>query len=171
MSPYGRTHRRAAEEVTDFRRTVPAEIYASSNDEEVKSHLRMPNWPSSVPSVWWKVKKTPYSCSTPSHAFPGLQCGIRQRWKNHDRGLDVRALEKPRQFFSAARNSEEAVAYDRGHRFGRDGVENGRAYFSGIQGTGNSEIILDCKVAELRLWRPSTWPLRAPARRRTSWTP
>ena len=29
------------EEVTDFRRTVPAEIYASSNDEEVKSHLRI----------------------------------------------------------------------------------------------------------------------------------
>ena len=29
------------EEVTDFRRTVPAEIFASSNDEEVKSHLRM----------------------------------------------------------------------------------------------------------------------------------
>ena len=29
------------EEVTDFRRTVPAEIFASSNDEEVKNHLRM----------------------------------------------------------------------------------------------------------------------------------
>ena len=29
------------EEVTDFKRTVPAEIYASSNDEEVKSHLRV----------------------------------------------------------------------------------------------------------------------------------
>ena len=29
------------EEVTDFKRTVPAEIYASSNDEEVKSHLRI----------------------------------------------------------------------------------------------------------------------------------
>ena len=29
------------EEVTDFKRSVPAEIYASSNDEEVKSHLRI----------------------------------------------------------------------------------------------------------------------------------
>ena len=29
------------EEVTDFKRSVPAEIYASSNDEEVKSHLRV----------------------------------------------------------------------------------------------------------------------------------
>ena len=61
-------------------------------------------------------------------------------------------MEKPRQIFSAARNSEKRVAYDRGHRFGRDRFENGRAYFQEFKGTGNSEIILDRKVAELRLW-------------------
>jgi transcription termination factor Rho len=29
------------EEVTDFKRSVSAEIYASSNDEEVKTHLKI----------------------------------------------------------------------------------------------------------------------------------
>ena len=38
---------------------------------------------------------------------PGLQRRLRKRRSHNDGGLDVRALEKPRQLFSAARNCEE----------------------------------------------------------------
>ena len=45
------------EEVTDFRRTVPAEIFASSNDEEVKSHLRMAELAIEERNAWLKTKR------------------------------------------------------------------------------------------------------------------
>ena len=61
-----------SEEVTDFRRTVPAEIYASSNDEEVKSHLRIAELAIERAKRLVESKKTSYSCSTPSCVFPGL---------------------------------------------------------------------------------------------------
>ena len=60
------------EEVTDFRRTVPAEIYASSNDEEVKSHLRIAELAIERAKRLVESKKTPSYYSTQSRAFPGL---------------------------------------------------------------------------------------------------
>ena len=68
-------------------------------------------------------------------------------------GLDVRALEKPRQLFAAARKTEEAgsltiiasVLVETGSRM--DDV-----IFQEFKGTGNMELVLDRKCAEMRLW-------------------
>ena len=68
-------------------------------------------------------------------------------------GLDVRALEKPRQIFSAARNSEEAGSLTIvATALVETGSKMDELIFQEFKGTGNSEIILDRKVAELRLW-------------------
>ena len=68
-------------------------------------------------------------------------------------GLDVRALEKPRQIFATARRTEEAgsltivasVLVETGSRM--DDV-----IFQEFKGTGNMELVLDRKCAEMRLW-------------------
>ena len=60
------------EEVTDFRRTVPAEIYASSNDEEVKSHLRIAELAIERAKRLVESKKTSYSARLHHALFPGL---------------------------------------------------------------------------------------------------
>ena len=68
-------------------------------------------------------------------------------------GLDIRALEKPRQIFSAARNSEEAGTLTIvATALVETGSKMDELIFQEFKGTGNSEIILDRKVAELRLW-------------------
>ena len=67
--------------------------------------------------------------------------------------MDVRALEKPRQIFASARNTEEAgsltiiasILVETGSRM--DDV-----IFQEFKGTGNSDLVLDRKCAEMRLW-------------------
>lgn len=68
-------------------------------------------------------------------------------------GLDVRALEKPRQIFSSARNSEEAGSLTIvATALIETGSKMDELIFQEFKGTGNSEVILDRKIAELRLW-------------------
>jgi transcription termination factor Rho len=68
-------------------------------------------------------------------------------------GLDVRALEKPRQLFASARNTEDggsltiiaSILVETGSRM--DDV-----IFQEFKGTGNMELVLDRKAAEMRIW-------------------
>ena len=68
-------------------------------------------------------------------------------------GLDSRALEKPRKLFSAARNCENGGSLT---IIATALVETGRKMddliFQEFKGTGNMEMVLDRKAAELRLW-------------------
>jgi transcription termination factor Rho len=68
-------------------------------------------------------------------------------------GLDIRALEKPRQLFSAARNTEEAGSLTLiASALIETGSKMDELIFQEFKGTGNMEMVLDRKVAELRLW-------------------
>ena len=68
-------------------------------------------------------------------------------------GLDVRALERPRQLFASARNTEDggsltiiaSILVETGSRM--DDV-----IFQEFKGTGNMELVLDRKAAEMRIW-------------------
>ena len=68
-------------------------------------------------------------------------------------GLDSRALEKPRQLFSAARNCEDGASLTIiGTALVETGSKMDDLIFQEFKGTGNMEIVLDRKAAELRLW-------------------
>jgi transcription termination factor Rho len=68
-------------------------------------------------------------------------------------GLDVRALEKPRQLFSAARNTEESGSLTIiASILVETGSKMDELIFQEFKGTGNMELVLDRKIAELRLW-------------------
>jgi transcription termination factor Rho len=142
------------EEVTDFKRTVDAEIYASSNDEEVKSHIRIAELAIERAKRLVESKKDVVllmdSITRLSRAY---NANSGKSGRTMTGGLDVRALEKPRQIFSAARNSEEGGSLTIvATALIETGSKMDELIFQEFKGTGNSEIILDRKVAELRLW-------------------
>ena len=142
------------EAVTDFKRTVDAEIYASSNDEEVKNHLRIAELAIERAKRLVESKKDVVllmdSITRLSRAY---NANSGKSGRTMTGGLDVRALEKPRQIFSSARNSEEAGSLTIvATALIETGSKMDELIFQEFKGTGNSEIILDRKVAELRLW-------------------
>lgn len=141
------------EEVTDFRRSVPAEIWASSNDENVDSHVRIADMAIERAKRLVEVGKDVVLFIDSITRLARAHNTMKNSGRTGSGGLDVRALEKPRQLFAAARNVEEggsltivaSVLVETGSRM--DDV-----IFQEFKGTGNSDLVLDRKCAEMRLW-------------------
>ena len=142
------------EEVTDFKRSVDAEIYASSNDEELTNHLRMAELAiERAKRLVESGKDVVLLLDSITRLARAYNAATGKGGRTMTGGLDVRALEKPRQFFSAARNCEEGgsltiiatALIDTGSRMDE-------VIFEEFKGTGNMEMVLDRKAAELRLW-------------------
>ena len=142
------------EEVTDFQRTVPAEIFASSNDEELKSHIRIADIAieraKRLVESGQDVVLLLDSITRLSRAHNSAGSGSGRTMTG---GLDIRALEKPRQLFSAARNTEEGGSLTIvASALIETGSRMDDLIFQEFKGTGNMEMVLDRKLAELRIW-------------------
>jgi len=142
------------EEVTDFRRTVDAELYASSNDEEIANHLRVAELAidraKRLVEVGADVVLLVDSITRISRAY---NAGKRGGGRTMTGGLDIRALEKPRQLFSSARKTEEAGSLTIvASALIQTGSKMDDLIFQEFKGTGNMEMVLDRKVAEMRMW-------------------
>src|SRR6266481_240965 len=142
------------EEVTDFRRTVKAEVYASSSDRPTDEHIHV------AEVVLERAKRLVEggkdvvilldSITRLSRAY---NKEVESSGRTLSGGIDSRALEKPKRFFGAARNAEEGgsltivatALIDTGSRMDE-------VIFEEFKGTGNSEINLDRKVAEKRIF-------------------
>jgi transcription termination factor Rho len=141
------------EEVTDFKRSVPAEIWASSNDEQLDNHIRVADLCIERAKRLVETGKDVVLFLDSITRLARAHNSARNSGRTGSGGLDVRALEKPRQLFAAARNTEEAgsltivasVLVETGSRM--DDV-----IFQEFKGTGNMELVLDRKCAEMRLW-------------------
>lgn len=141
------------EEVTDFQRTVQAELYASSNDETPQNHMRIAELAIERAKRLVEARKDVVlildSITRLSRAYNlGSHSG-----KTMTGGLDVRALEKPRQLFASARNTEEGGSLTIiASALVETGSKMDDLIFQEFKGTGNMEMVLDRKLAELRLW-------------------
>ncbi len=142
------------EEVTDFKRSVPAaEIWASSNDEQVENHLRIADLCIERAKRQVEMGKDVVLFVDSITRLSRAHNTAKNSGRTGSGGLDVRALEKPRQLFASARKTEEAgsltiiasVLVETGSRM--DDV-----IFQEFKGTGNMELVLDRKCAEMRLW-------------------
>lgn len=142
------------EEVTDFRRNVPgAEVWASSNDEPLQNHLRVADL---------CIERAKRLVETGRHVMILLDSitrlarahnNARSGGKTMSGGVDSRALEKPRQLFAAARNTEEAGSLTiLASALIETGSRMDEVIFQEFKGTGNMEMVLDRKVAEMRIW-------------------
>lgn len=142
------------EEVTDIRRSVPCKVMASSNDEAVPSHLRVAELTIEHAKRMVEAGKDVVvlmdSLTRLSRAYNSNKGGGGRTMTG---GLDIRALEKPRQLFSAARNTEEAGSLTIiASALIETGSRMDDLIFQEFKGTGNMEMVLDRKCAELRLW-------------------
>src|ERR1051325_6439374 len=98
------------EEVTDFRRSCPtAELMASSNDSDIKSHTRIAQLAVERAKRLVEAGKDVFilldSITRTARAFNNAMGGGGRTMSG---GIDARAMETPRKLFSAARNTEEA---------------------------------------------------------------
>jgi transcription termination factor Rho len=141
------------EEVTDFRRSVPAEVWASSNDEQIENHLRIADLCIERAKRLVETGRDVVLFVDSITRLSRAHNTARNSGRTGSGGLDVRALEKPRQLFATARKTEEggsltiiaSVLVETGSRM--DDV-----IFQEFKGTGNMELVLDRKCAEMRLW-------------------
>jgi len=142
------------EEVTDMQRTVKGEVIASTFDEPATRHVQV------AEMVIEKAKRLVEhgrdvvilldSITRLGRAYNTV---VPSSGKVLTGGVDANALQRPKRFFGAARNIEEGgslsiiatALIDTGSRMDE-------VIFEEFKGTGNSEIVLDRKVADKRVF-------------------
>ena len=143
------------EEVTEIRRTVPtAELMASSNDCDIKTHTRISQLAIDRAKRLVEMGKDVFvlmdSLTRIGRAFNNAQGGGGRTMSG---GVDARALEIPRKLFAAARNTEEAGSLT---ILATALIEtNSRMddlIFQEFKGTGNMELVLDRKISDQRIY-------------------
>ncbi|MCP4573674.1 MAG: transcription termination factor Rho [bacterium] len=142
------------EEVTHFRRSVPAEVLASSNDQGVAEHVRLAEMCLAQARCelvcGHDVVILVDSLTRMGRAFNQYGAGSGRTLSG---GLDSRALEIPRRFFGLARNIEHGGSVT---VIATALVETGSRMddliFEEFKGTGNMELVLDRRLAEQRVF-------------------
>ncbi len=142
------------EEVTDFKRSVDAEIFSSSNDDDIKSHIRIAELAiERAKSLVETGKDVVLLLDSLTRLARAYNSATSKGGRTMTGGLDIRALEKPRQLFSAARNSEESGSLTIiASALIETGSRMDDLIFQEFKGTGNMEMVLDRKLAEMRIW-------------------
>jgi len=143
------------EEVTEISRAVPqAEIMASSNDSELKSHTHIAQLAIERAKRLVEAGKDVFilldSITRVGRAFNNATVG---NGRTLSGGMDARGMEIPRRLFSAARNTEEAGSLTiLGTALVDTGSRMDELIFQEFKGTGNMELALDRKIAEQRVY-------------------
>lgn len=138
------------EEVTEFKRILPrAEIFASSNDMDIKSHTRI---------CQFAIERAKRLCECGEHVFILMDSITRMaRAFNNTKsggatmsgGVGVGALEIPRRLFAAARNTRSAGSITiLATALIETGSRMDDLIFQEFKGTGNMELVLDRRIAE-----------------------
>ncbi len=142
------------EEVTDFKRSVSAQVHASSSDESYEQHVRVAN----------ELLDTARQEAGDGHDVMIVIDSLTRLSRVHNAerkssgrtisgGLDARALEIPRKLFGAARKIENGgsltilatILVDTGSRMDE-------VIFEEFKGTGNMEIVLSREIANQRIF-------------------
>jgi transcription termination factor Rho len=143
------------EEVTEIRRTVPqADIMASSNDSDIKSHTRIAQLAIERAKRLVEAGKDVFvlmdSLTRVGRAFNNAMSGGGRTMSG---GMDSRAMEIPRKLFAAARNTEEAGSLTiMATALIETGSKMDELIFQEFKGTGNMEMVLDRQISDQRIY-------------------
>lgn len=143
------------EEVTEIKRTVPqAELYASSNDSDLRSHTRIAQIAIDRAKRLVEQGKDVFvlmdSLTRIGRAFNNAQGGGGRTMSG---GMDSRAMEIPRKLFAAARNTEEAGSLTiMATALIETNSRMDDLIFQEFKGTGNMELVLDRKISDQRIY-------------------
>ena len=142
------------EEVTDMQRSVKGEVISSTFDEPASRHVAVAEMVIEKAKRLTENKKDVVilldSITRLGRAYNAV---IPSSGKVLTGGVDANALQRPKRFFGAARNIEEGgsltiistALIDTGSRMDE-------VIFEEFKGTGNSETVLDRKIAERRIY-------------------
>ena len=142
------------EEVTDMQRTVKGEVVASTFDEPATRHVQVAEMVIEKAKRLVEHKRDVVilldSITRLGRAYNTV---VPSSGKVLTGGVDANALQRPKRFFGAARNIEEGgsltiiatALIDTGSRMDE-------VIFEEFKGTGNSELVLDRKVADKRVF-------------------
>lgn len=142
------------EEVTDMQRSVKGEVVSSTFDEPAERHVQVAEMVIEKAKRLVEHKRDVVilldSITRLGRAYNTV---VPSSGKVLTGGVDANALQRPKRFFGAARNIEEGgsltilatALIDTGSRMDE-------VIFEEFKGTGNSEIILDRKVADKRVY-------------------
>jgi transcription termination factor Rho len=142
------------EEVTDMQRSVKGEVVSSTFDEPAARHVQVAEMVIEKAKRLVEHKRDVVilldSITRLGRAYNTV---VPSSGKVLTGGVDANALQRPKRFFGAARNIEEGgsltiiatALVDTGSRMDE-------VIFEEFKGTGNSEIILDRKIADKRIF-------------------
>ena len=142
------------EEVTDMQRTVKGEVVSSTFDEPASRHVAVAEMVIEKAKRLTEHKKDVIilldSITRLGRAYNAV---IPSSGKVLTGGVDANALQRPKRFFGAARNIEQGgsltiistALIDTGSRMDE-------VIFEEFKGTGNSELILDRKISDKRIF-------------------
>ena len=142
------------EEVTDMQRSVKGEVISSTFDEPASRHVQVAEMVIEKAKRLVEHKRDVVilldSITRLGRAYNTV---VPSSGKVLTGGVDANALQRPKRFFGAARNIEEGgsltiiatALIDTGSRMDE-------VIFEEFKGTGNSEIVLDRKVADKRVF-------------------
>ncbi len=142
------------EEVTDMQRSVKGEVISSTFDEPATRHVQVAEMVIEKAKRLVEHKRDVVilldSITRLGRAYNTV---VPSSGKVLTGGVDANALQRPKRFFGAARNIEEGgslsiiatALIDTGSRMDE-------VIFEEFKGTGNSEIVLDRKVADKRIF-------------------
>ena len=142
------------EEVTDMQRTVNGEVVSSTFDEPAQRHVQVAEMVIEKAKRLCEHKKDVVilldSITRLGRAYNAV---VPSSGKVLTGGVDANALQRPKRFFGAARNIEEGGSLTIiSTALIETGSRMDEVIFEEFKGTGNSEVVLDRKVADKRTY-------------------
>ena len=142
------------EEATDWVRSTGGQVFVSTSDETPKNHVQL------AEAVWKRCQRLVEmgedvvlildSITRLARAYNNSSAGSGRTMSG---GLDSRAMERPRQIFGSARNTETAGSLTiLGTALIDTGSRMDQLIFEEFKGTGNMEVMLNRKLADRRIF-------------------
>ncbi len=142
------------EEATEWRRATKGEVFVSTNDEAPKNHVEL------AESVWARCRRLVElgedvillldSITRLARAYNHVHGNS---GKTMSGGVDAKTMERPKQFFGSARNTETAGSLTiLGTTLVETGSRMDQVIFEEFKGTGNMELVLSRKLADRRIF-------------------
>ena len=142
------------EEVTDMEENVKAEVISSTFDEPADRHVQVADMViEKAKRLVEHGKNVVILLDSITRLARAHNVVVPHSGKILSGGVDANALHKPKRFFGAARNIEGGGSLSIiGTALIETGSRMDEVIFEEFKGTGNSEIVLDRRIAERRTW-------------------
>ncbi len=142
------------EEVTDFKRSTRATVFASSNDQEEDNHVRVSSLSLEYARRLVELgKDVVLLLDSLTRLGRTFNLYVEGSGRTMSGGLDARAMQIPRRIFGSARNIEGGGSLTIiATALIETGSRMDEVIFEEFKGTGNAEIVLDREMANKRIF-------------------